>query len=68
MKEIKMASKPTHATTVPKPTHATVTGNNLPERPLALNTTSKPGNNQSMSKGYQEKAKKERLTQAKYPI
>jgi uncharacterized coiled-coil protein SlyX len=59
MKETKMASKPTNATTVPKPTYATVTGNNLPERPPALNTTSKPVNNQSMSKGYQEKAKKE---------
>jgi hypothetical protein len=59
MKEIK---------TVPKPTYATVTGHNLPDKHLAQNTTSNPVNNQSTSKGHQEKAKKERLTQAKYPI
>jgi hypothetical protein len=59
MKEIK---------TVPKPTYATVTGHNLPGKPSAQNTTGNPVNNQSTSKGHQEKAKKERLTQAKYPI
>jgi hypothetical protein len=59
MKEIK---------TVPKPTYATITGNNLPKKPPVRNTTSNPVNNQSTSKGHQEKAKKERLTQAKYPI
>jgi hypothetical protein len=59
MKEIK---------TVPKPAYANVTGNNLPDKPSAQNTTSNPVNNQSTSKGHQEKAKKERLTQAKYPI
>jgi hypothetical protein len=54
--------------TVPKPTYATVTDHNMPDKPSAQNTTSNPVNNQSTSKGYQEKAKKERLTQAKYPI
>jgi hypothetical protein len=48
--------------TVQKPTYANVTGNNLPEKPPAHNTTSNPVNNQSASKRYQEKAKKERLT------
>jgi CRISPR/Cas system CSM-associated protein Csm4 (group 5 of RAMP superfamily) len=52
MKEIK---------TVPMPTYATVAGNNQPEKHPAQNTTSNPVNNQSTSKGHQEKAKKERL-------
>jgi DNA replication initiation complex subunit (GINS family) len=59
MKEIKA---------VPKPTYTAVAGHNLPDKPSAQNTTSNPVNNQSTSKGHQRKAKKERLTQAKYLV